>query len=132
MSEFQDAESIVRAAQAALAEGNAPAFVALLSPDVKLIVMGTTPISGTFVGAEAILGWFAKIAPRIASASAQPVQCLNAGRWMVTWDRVVATTVAGRAYRNDYARLWRCEEGLCVEIIEFLDTEAVTQALLAD
>lgn len=123
---------LVAEAQALLAQGRAADFVALLSQDVKLVVRGTTRISGTFEGAEAILGWFAAIGPRIVSATVEPGLVLADGDWVVTSDHIEATTVSGALYRNDYLRMWRCTGGRIVEIVEYLDTEAVTNALLAD
>lgn len=122
---------IVDGAQHAMSQGDAAGFVSMLSDDVTMTVQGTAAISGRLVGPNAVLAWFGRIAPLVAAATVEPIQRLADGEWVITRDRVVATTVAGRTYRNEYLRLWRCVGGRCVEIVEYLDTEAVTNDLLA-
>jgi len=124
--------SIVARAQAALGAGDAAGFVALLAEDATMTVQGTTALSGVFTGAAEILAWFGRIAPRIKAARVEPIGRMESGDWVITRDRVEATTIAGRTYRNEYLRLWRCVDGLCVEIVEYLDTEAVTRDLLGE
>jgi ketosteroid isomerase-like protein len=124
--------AIVAQAQAALGAGDAAGFVALLAEGVTMTVQGTTAVSGVFTGPAEILAWFGRIAPRITAARVEPIAQMESGEWVITRDRVEATTIAGRTYRNEYLRLWRCVGGLCVEMVEYLDTEAVTRDLLGD
>lgn len=117
---------------AAFARGDAEAAVALLADDVNWTLIGTTPISGTYEGKQAVvedfLGTFASLIDHDVPIEIEVLEVIGEG------DKVVART-AGKMqgkhgeYNNLYCHVFTVREGLIRENREFADTELIARAL---
>ena len=111
-----------------LAAGDGRAAFALMAPDVRYRVAGSTPISGERVGVSAMLEH--TIRPFVGRLRGGAIQ-LHPSELIAEGERVVALAVSeaealdGRPYRNEYAIVFRVQDGQITEVLEFLDTVLV-------
>jgi ketosteroid isomerase-like protein len=113
-----------------LAVGDAEAAFALFAPDCTYVLQGTTPVSGTYKGMNAILNdFFAPWRTRIDGPLTLALHELIAeGGRVVALARGSAKTVTGARYDNEYAFVFTVRDGRIVEVNEFLDTVLVETA----
>lgn len=123
-------EAVLRAALDALGEGDLQTYMAMFASNFRFRLQGSTPISGEIVGPDNFAAWAAQVMTRLQYFQQTNVQFLPCGEWIVTRDRGDALTIEGKRYDNDYARFWRFEDGKCVEMIEYLDTQLLVDSLL--
>jgi ketosteroid isomerase-like protein len=111
--------------------GDSRPFVNALADDVTWKVMGRTQWSGTYRGKQTVLNdLLRQLQSRLADryrASADRI--IAEGPYVVVQARGQAMTTAGTPYNNEYCFIYRIENGLIKEVIEYLDTELVTAAL---
>jgi ketosteroid isomerase-like protein len=111
--------------------GDSRPFVNALADDVTWKVMGRTQWSGTYRGKQTVLNdLLRQLQSRLADryrASADRI--IAEGPYVVVQARGQAMTTAGTPYNNEYCFIYRVENGLIKEVIEYLDTELVTAAL---
>ena len=113
-----------------IAQGNAQAAFALFSDDVKYVLKGTTPVSGTYRGLKQIVDdFFTPWRKQIVGEMALEVdELIGDGDRVVALARGKAKTVHGLPYDNDYAFVFGLRGGKITEVLEYLDTALVETA----
>jgi ketosteroid isomerase-like protein len=126
-----DLRARVRGAMADFSAGNPATFMALLHPEVTYRVIGTTSLSGTRRGLDAVM---AGIMVPLSAALATPIE-VTAERIIVDGDCVSvqatghATFQSGAPYNNTYCFVFRFDGERIVEVNEYLDTALLGRAL---
>ena len=126
MGAFEN-KQLVRDAFAAWANGDGMAVFNLLADNASWTVMGSCPISGTYVGRQ-----------RLVEDALQPQRAKLAGPPTPTVINVIAeedmvviqwvgkgTTTTGQPYNNSYCYVVRIADGKIIQGTAYLDTELV-------
>lgn len=114
-----------------LANGDPQAFRDALSDDFTWTLTGTTAWSGVYRGKEAVMQQlmrplFAQFAGRYTNTAHR---IIGEGEWVVVECRGNVETTAGGRYDNRYCWVCRVAQGKLREVIEYMDTALVSQAL---
>jgi ketosteroid isomerase-like protein len=114
-----------------LAKGNGQALLDSLADDVQWTIIGTTVLSKTFDGKQAVLDEL--LAPFRAALVDGHIHIhvdnlLADGDYVVAQGHGEAMTRRGIPYNNTYCWVYRFAKGKIVAITEYLDTELVTRA----
>lgn len=109
--------------------GDMETCIGLLADDIVWTNMGTTSLSGRYVGKQALqeqlLG---PLFGQLKAGIAMQLQRLVAeGDHVVALSAGSAETLDGRAYDNSYCWVIRVRDGQFAEVTEYLDTELVTR-----
>lgn len=125
-------KAIVRRAIAALSRGDFVGFVADAADDVTFTLIGTTPLSGTIQGKQAVLDGFRNtLGTRLDGGMAMTIDHLIAeGDFVAEQARGEARTKNGKDYHNTYCRVWHIVDGTVRSVVEYLDTESARTALI--
>lgn len=115
---------------AELSRGNGEGYLDGLADDVEFEVMGTTKYSGVFEGKQDVV---ARLLTPLMSQLEGPLaltvdQLIAEGDTVVVIARGRSTTKTGKPYNNSYCQVFTMAGGKVKKIIEYLDTELVTQA----
>jgi len=118
----------VRAAFEAYVQGDRDPFLAVVSPDVRWTVIGSTPVSGTYASlADFNERASAVIRGRLAKPlTGRVVDVLADGDQVVVRWESSSEAVNGTPYEQTYCWVMRLEDGLIVETAAYLDTELVS------
>jgi len=134
VSNSNDARSVVERWYTALAAGDVDGVVAGFHPDVVASVVGSTPVSGRFIGRDAFLAGTLGV----VFEALDPQRARFAKDWSifaVDGQRVVglmsgdAVARNGHPYNSIYCQLFTIGCGQIVEYLEFVDTVVVEAAL---
>ena len=110
--------------------GDLDSQLALLSEDAIFTVTGTTPVSGSHQGREAIRGHFTRFGSLVESGAQMLVRVLLAeGSIVVCLSEGVMKSVIGETYNNRYAFVFVFDGKEIASITEYLDTMLVETAL---
>jgi hypothetical protein len=127
---MSDNKQILEDAFAGLAAGKRRALLDILADDVEWKVMGTTKLSKTYRGKQALIDEV--LAPMAAALAEQvaltPERYLGEGDCVVVEASGRALTKTGVRYDNRYCWIYRFQDGKVVAVTEYLDTELVTAA----
>lgn len=120
-------KQIVRSFFNAGNSGDMDACFALIADDIKWIVLGTTPLSGTYLGKQALMEkLLGPLFGRLKAGINMDVHQLVAeDDLVVAHARGKAETHEGRAYNNTYCWIIRLDNGKFVELTEFADTALI-------
>ena len=121
----------VRSAFEQYVQGNREPFLALVSPDVRWTVIGSTPVSGTYTSladfneraSKVIRGQLVK--PLVGSV----VDVLADGDHVILRWESSSEAKNGTAYEQSYCWVMRFEDARIVETTAYLDTELVSAML---
>src|SRR6185437_3144241 len=111
---------------------NTPPLLDSLAEDAVWTIIGSTFLSGTFRGKDAIL---TKLLGPLAASTENGVT-FTIERLIAEDDHVVliangtATAKTGRPYDNYYCIVARFTDGKIVAMTDYIDTELITSALL--
>jgi ketosteroid isomerase-like protein len=128
-----DNKRAIRTAFDALAVGNGRPFVDLMADDFTWKITGRTAWSRSYVGKQAVRKEL--LEPLFAQFTTQYTN--RASRIVADEDVVVVecrghvTTRRGKAYDNEYCYVIRFAGGKMRELVEYFDTQLVTEALSA-
>jgi ketosteroid isomerase-like protein len=111
--------------------GNGQAYMEALAEDVRYTVIGTTPLSGTRQGRDAIiqqivmplmekLDGFVRVTPQAIFGDGDRVCVQATGE---------ARTKSGQPYNNTYCFVFRFRGDRIAEVTEYLDTDLVRSVL---
>ena len=114
-----------------LSQGNGQAFLDAMADDVKFTIIGTTKLSGTVVGKQALVERVVQpLAARLdGAATLTPERFIAEGDFVVMQAHGASTTKNGGTYNNTYCHVYRVVSGKVQEMTEYLDTELLTEAL---
>ncbi|MCG8588419.1 MAG: nuclear transport factor 2 family protein [Proteobacteria bacterium] len=110
------------------------AFAECLDPNVQFHMIGSTVLSGSADGRDAMLA----VVGRVGEYTDENFIQLEELDRVVSGDRGVlrsrgrAYTKHGRPYENTYCHLVRVESGRFTEFVEYLDTDLIRRVLVAD
>ena len=118
---------------AGLARGDSRPFVNSLADDFCWTLTGTTDWSGTYRGKRAVMTdlmrpLFAQFAGQYTNSAHR---FIAEGDWVVVECRGKVMTKSGKPYNNEYCYVIRFADGKMRELVEYFDTELVTEALSA-
>ena len=118
---------IIQDAFRAWASGDGMAFFNLLADTATWTVMGSCPISGTYVGRQRLVE--AALTPQRAKLAGPPIPTVL--NLIAEGDTVViqwvgkGTTKTGRPYNNSYCYVVQMDNGRIIRGTAYLDTELV-------
>ena len=131
----EQTRAVVAAYVEALGAGDESALRVLFAPDVVWTMQGDLPVSGTYTGADAIMGDFlGRVMDRLDPAAPVRLELRRIvadGEWSVAEWTSVARTRAGQEYRNDNALVFRVVDGQVAAVTEYTDTERMRRVLFA-
>jgi uncharacterized protein len=111
--------------------GNTRPLVESMADDFSWTIKGTTKWSKTYSGKQVVLTeLFAALRARIIGrVRTVPLRFIAEGDWVVVEARGENTTRDGRPYNNSYCFLIRLVRGELRELIEYMDTQLVTETM---
>ena len=114
-----------------LAAGSSRLFLDHLSHEVVWTVKGRTPWSRTYRGRETVLNELlrplrARLADRYRAAARR---ILADGEYVVVEARGDCVTTSGMRYDNEYCFVYRLQDGRISEVVEYMDSALVNEAL---
>lgn len=121
----------------ALAKGDFEALAAMHPENVVFNIIGSTPISGRFVGRNVVFG---DIVPRVvASLERETIQFGKKWRIMAADDNCVVGLMQGggigkngEAYAQTYCQIFSFQDNRIVEVYEFFDTVLAERVLFGN
>ena len=127
MDEIQRNKDAARRFVEGMGQDFARAIDEAMAEDCRIVTQGTTPISGKRGKAEALAaaGLVALIFP--AGLPTVVHSMIAEGDRVAVQAESFATHVSGKPYNNKYLFLMRFRDGKLIEMIEYLDTELVTE-----
>lgn len=115
-------------------KGNGQPLLDSLADDIEWTIIGSTPLSGTYKGKQAVLeGIFGALRARLEGpVSFEFDRFIEEGQYVVMQARGRATAVGGAPYNNTYCIVARIVDGEIREMTDYIDTELINAALFAD
>ncbi|MGE3772336.1 MAG: nuclear transport factor 2 family protein [Gammaproteobacteria bacterium] len=126
-----DNKRIVRNNFEQLALGNGAPLLDSLADDVQWTIIGTTVLSKTFGGKQAVIdGLLLPFREALVDGHIHihVDNLLADGDYVIVQGHGEAMTKRGVAYNNTYCWVYRFEHGKIKALTEYLDTELVTRA----
>lgn len=125
---IEDNKQIVQQFYEAANRGDMDTCFGLFSDDIRWTNIGSTSLSGTFVGKEEL---FAKLLDPLFGQLEQGIhttvhRLIAEGDYVVAQTSGRAMTTGGRPYNNTYCWVIRIADGKFAEITEYMDTELAT------
>ena len=131
-TEDTDAAVVLRRYLDALTAGDVDAIADSFAEDATWHFPGTTPISGTKLGRDAIMR-FLLSAGSLYELGTQSFSfgevTAEAGRAVLEWRVEGVASATGRRYDNSYCGIFVIREGRIAEVREYLDTLQVAEVL---
>jgi len=128
-----DNKALVEAMYAALAKQDAESFFDAMSDDARWTIIGSTDLSRTFDGKEAIVKEL--LEPFMAMIDGDfaivPEQFIAEGDRVVMLSKGKSKTTFGKDYNNTYCHVFRVTDGKVREVTEYCDTELIRAAFSA-
>ena len=126
----EEMKATVRAFWESMNNGDLEAQLALCTDDVEFTVTGTTPVSGSNRGLEAVRGHFERFGALIESSPNMTVKELIAdGNTVVCLSEGTMTAKTGIEYNNRYAFVFLFMDDKIASVTEYLDTALVETSL---
>lgn len=124
-----DNKEIVRGFFADVSKGDFDGALGRMADDMKFTLIGTTRLSGTCHSKKEFVDRvLAPLGSQLDGAlTITPENFIAEGDWVVVQSRGRAKTKAGKNYNNTYCQVFRVAGGKIREMIEYLDTELVTE-----
>jgi uncharacterized protein len=120
-------KKLVQEAFAAWANGDGMAFFNLLAEDASWTVLGSCPISGTYVGRQRLIE--DALRPQRAKLAGPPtptvINLIAEGDTVVIQWVGKGTTTSGKPYNNNYCYVVQIENGRIIRGTAYLDTELI-------
>lgn len=99
-----------------------PALLDAFADDVRYIVPGRMPVSGTYRGRDEIMAMWLGFFERLETIRLHPLEMIAEGNTVVVRAQGEARTKSGMDYNNLYVFFFRIEGEKIIEVIEFPDT----------
>lgn len=113
-----------------LAVGDGRPFVDAMAEDFAWIMHGSTDWSGVYRGKDAVRGELLRpLTARFKTYRNRAERIIVEGDQAAVLCRGDAETIDGKRYDNTYCWVVRVRDGKLVELIEYMDTELVRNAL---
>ena len=127
-------KQILRHVYAEISKGNVQPLLDSLADDVEWTIIGSTALSGTSRGKQQVIDKLLKpIRARLADGPIvfQPERFIAEGEYVVMQAKGRATALSGKPYNNTYCIVCRIVDGKVKEMVDYIDTELITSALVA-
>ncbi|MSR14130.1 MAG: nuclear transport factor 2 family protein [Gammaproteobacteria bacterium] len=124
-------KQVIQTNFAELAKGNGEPLLSSLADDVQWTIIGTTVLSKTFNGKQAVIdGLLVPFREALVDGHIHihVDNILADGDYVVVQGHGIAMTKRGVAYNNTYCWVYRFAQGKIKALTEYLDTELVTRA----
>ncbi len=123
-------KELIRNMFAELSKGNAQAFLDTMADNVRFTIIGSTKFSGTFNGKQEFVN---KVLMPLGAQlegglTIAPENFIAEGDYVAMQARGNSRTKSGGTYNNSYCQIFRITSGKVQEVVEYLDTELVTNA----
>ena len=117
---------IVRAAYAAFAQGDVPAVLGALAPDVRWTEAEGGPYGGISIGPDAVLAnVFMRIGADWDGYAAIPREFIADDTTVVALGEYSGTyKVTGKSFKAPFAHVWKFREGKATSFEQYTDTVA--------
>ncbi len=125
-------KALLQHVYAEVSKGNPGALLDHLADDVQWTIIGTTALSGTRHGKDAVIETLLKpLRARLADGPLvfTPERFIAEGEHVVMQARGQATAKSGKPYNNVYCIVARIVDGKIKEMTDYIDTELITAAL---
>ena len=93
--------------------------------DFRWRMIGTTPVSGLMVGVDGVREKMQPFRERMTELRVTVDDVICEGDRCVKLAHSEGRMADGRTYRNEYATVFRFEDDLVVEVVEYLDTALI-------
>src|SRR5262245_26418239 len=126
--------ALLQRVYAEISKGNIQLLLDSLADDVRWTIIGSTVLSGTFEGKQAVIDKLLKpLRARLADGPVifQPDRFIAEGEHVVMQARGRATSRSGNPYNNTYCIVCRIVDGKIKEMTDYVDTEMITSTLAA-
>jgi ketosteroid isomerase-like protein len=125
---IEENKNIVRKFYESGNRGDMDTVVDLIADDITWTNMGTTSLSGTYVGkAELMEKLIGPLFGQLKQGIHMDIRQLVAeGDHVVAVTSGTSETLDGRPYNNDYCWIIRIRDGKLAEVTEYSDTELIT------
>ena len=127
-------KQLLRHVYAEISKGNVQPLLDSLADDVEWTIIGSTALSGTSRGKQEVIDKLLKpIRARLADGPIvfQPERFIAEGEYVVMQAKGRATALSGKPYNNTYCIVCRIVDGKVKEMVDYIDTELITSALVA-
>ncbi|MDJ0751416.1 MAG: nuclear transport factor 2 family protein [Woeseiaceae bacterium] len=123
----EDNKQLVLDFYAAGARGDMDACFAMLADDIQWTNIGSTKLSGTFVGKQALVEQLlGPLFGQLKAGISSEIERLTAeGDIVVAQTSGTAETHDGTPYNNTYCQIIRIADGKFAEVTEYMDTALV-------
>jgi uncharacterized protein len=123
--------SLLRHVYEEVSRGNPRPLVDALADHVSWTIIGTTPLSGTYQGKQAVLDdLFGGLRSRLSTPVVFSIdRIIEDGEWAVMIARGSATSAQGGPYNNTYCIVAHVVDGRFDELTDYVDTELISRAL---
>lgn len=122
-------KALVRNMFSELSKGNAQGWLGAMADDARVIITGTTVVSGAHSKADYVNKAYNVAMPQIeGTVVLTPDNFIAEGDFVVVQVHGKSTTKAGKPYNNIYCMVFRIANGKVQELTEYSDTELITAA----
>ena len=115
----------------AFAEGDIPAVLGFLNPEIDWTEAEGFPYAGTYHGPRAVLeGVFMRLGSEWNDFAAVPDEFIDGGDTVVVLGKYSGTYKAtGKSFQANFAHVWKVQEGKAIRFVQYVDTLLVHRAL---
>ena len=115
----------------AFAQGDVPAVLGFLDPDIAWTEAEGFPYGGTYHGPNAVLsGVFMRLATEWDGYAAVPDEFIDGGDTVVALGRYSGTyKITGKSFQANFAHVWKIKAGKAIRFVQYVDTLLVHRAL---
>jgi ketosteroid isomerase-like protein len=114
-----------------LSRGDPAPLIRALAEDVSWTIIGSTPLSGTYQGKQAVMeGLFGGLRERLATPVVFTIhRVIEDAQYAVLVASGEAISITGRPYNNSYCIVAHVVDGRLVEMTDYIDTDLIMRAL---
>lgn len=121
----------IKSVYEALAKGDVPGLLEVLSADIEWTEAEGFPYAGTYRGPKAVLeGVFMRLATEWEGFAAVPNEFIDGGDTIVVVGKYSGVYKAtNKSFQADFAHVWKVREGKAVRFVQYVDTLLVHHAV---
>tara|TARA_B100000029_G_C17213064_1_gene828834 strand:+ start:208 stop:597 length:390 start_codon:yes stop_codon:yes gene_type:complete len=121
---------IVNQALEMLKEGDFESYETLLDENMYFKMTGNTPLSGEAHSKTEFLATVGRVMDYLKDPiKLELKEIIDGGDTIVSISTGSSTTKKGEAYNNEYCHVWKVKNNKIVSLIEYLDTQMLSEML---
>ena len=115
----------------AFAEGDIPAVLGFLNPEIDWTEAEGFPYAGTYHGPRAVLeGVFMRLGSEWNGFAAIPDEFIDGGDTVVVLGKYSGTyKTTGKSFQANFAHVWKMQDGKAIRFVQYVDTLLVHRAI---